>query len=118
MKEDWVLVSPHRMKRPWSGQTENPTGEDDRPDFDPKNPLCPTVTRPSGAENPEQWPPELGRDPLGPPAGVHHEGVAWYEDDGATVGKVAWEQDGHASGRAPVGALDSAGGDNRGGREE
>ena len=28
MKEEWILVSPHRMKRPWSGQTEKPTGED------------------------------------------------------------------------------------------
>ena len=53
MKEEWVLVSPHRMKRPWSGQTEKPTGEDDRPDFDPKNPLCPTVTRPNGQVNPD-----------------------------------------------------------------
>ena len=53
MKEEWILVSPHRMKRPWSGQTEKPTGEDDRPDFDPKNPLCPTVTRPNGQVNPD-----------------------------------------------------------------
>ena len=53
MKEEWVLVSPHRMKRPWSGQTERPSEEDERPEFDPKNPLCPGVTRPSGQTNPD-----------------------------------------------------------------
>ena len=53
MKEEWVLVSPHRMKRPWSGQTEKPSEEDERPEFDPKNPLCPGVTRPSGQTNPD-----------------------------------------------------------------
>ena len=53
MKEEWVLVSPHRIKRPWSGQTEEPTGEEERPDFDPTNPLCPTATRPNGKVNPD-----------------------------------------------------------------
>ena len=52
MKGDWVLVSPHRMKRPWSGQVERMT-EEERPEFDPTNPLCPGVTRPSGAINPQ-----------------------------------------------------------------
>ena len=47
-----MLVSPHRMKRPWSGQVEKPT-EEERPEFDPKNPLCPGVTRPNGATNPQ-----------------------------------------------------------------
>ena len=43
LKDDWVLVSPHRMLRPWSGQTEdNP--DDDIPN-DPKNPLCPGAIR-------------------------------------------------------------------------
>ena len=47
LKGEWVLVSPHRMKRPWSGQVEKPA-EEDIPDFDPKNPLCPGVTRANG----------------------------------------------------------------------
>ena len=38
MKGEWVLVSPHRMKRPWSGQVEKPE-ETQVPEFDPKNPL-------------------------------------------------------------------------------
>ena len=35
------------MKRPWFGQLEK-VEEDERPEFDPNNPLCPGVTRPSG----------------------------------------------------------------------
>lgn len=52
LRADWVLVSPHRMKRPWSGQVEKVT-EEERPEFDPTNPLCPGVTRPSGLTNPQ-----------------------------------------------------------------
>ncbi|XP_023327661.1 galactose-1-phosphate uridylyltransferase [Eurytemora carolleeae] len=52
LKGDWVLVSPHRMKRPWTGQVEK-LNEQDRPEFDPKNPLCPGVTRPNGDVNPQ-----------------------------------------------------------------
>ncbi len=39
------------MKRPWSGQVERPPQED-IPEFDEKNPLCPGVTRPNGVKNP------------------------------------------------------------------
>jgi UDPglucose--hexose-1-phosphate uridylyltransferase len=31
---DWVLVSPHRTKRPWQGKQETPTPEQ-RPSYDP-----------------------------------------------------------------------------------
>ena len=43
MKGEWILVSPHRMKRPWSGQVEK-IEEVELPEFDPKNPLCPGVS--------------------------------------------------------------------------
>lgn len=43
----WVLVSPHRMQRPWSGQQEKPQ-LNEQPEFDPSNPLCPGVKRPNG----------------------------------------------------------------------
>lgn len=43
----WILVSPHRLLRPWSGQSEAPT-VDNIPEFDPTNPLCPGTTRPNG----------------------------------------------------------------------
>lgn len=47
MTGQWILVCPHRMQRPWSGQKETPQN-DDLPDFDPTNPLCPGVTRSNG----------------------------------------------------------------------
>ncbi|XP_055375276.1 probable galactose-1-phosphate uridylyltransferase isoform X2 [Condylostylus longicornis] len=48
---EWVLVCPHRMKRPWSGQQELPQ-KNNLPEFDPTNPLCPGVTRGNGEKNP------------------------------------------------------------------
>ncbi|XP_058442691.1 probable galactose-1-phosphate uridylyltransferase isoform X1 [Malaya genurostris] len=47
----WILVSPHRMKRPWSGQEEHPQ-QVELAEFDPKNPLCPGVIRANGVKNP------------------------------------------------------------------
>ncbi len=48
----WVLVSPHRSKRPWQGQEERP---DPRAPlaYDPDCYLCPGNTRISGARNPD-----------------------------------------------------------------
>ncbi|XP_065183648.1 galactose-1-phosphate uridylyltransferase-like [Sycon ciliatum] len=48
----WVLVSPHRLKRPWTGQVEKPE-EEKIPAHDPKNPLCPGASRPNGKVNPD-----------------------------------------------------------------
>lgn len=47
LRGDWILVSPHRMKRPWKGQVEKPQ-EEEIPRWDPKNPLCPRTVRASG----------------------------------------------------------------------
>lgn len=47
LKGEWVLVSPHRMKRPWGGQIETDI-EENLPDYDPDNPLCPGNIRASG----------------------------------------------------------------------
>ncbi|WP_240893955.1 UDP-glucose--hexose-1-phosphate uridylyltransferase [Limisphaera ngatamarikiensis] len=47
----WVLVSPHRTRRPWLGQTEKPPAEE-RPAYDPHCYLCPGNRRASGAVNP------------------------------------------------------------------
>ncbi|MCL4130019.1 UNVERIFIED_CONTAM: hypothetical protein GTU68_038124 [Idotea baltica] len=52
LKNEWILVSPHRMKRPWSGQVEKQL-EDAIPQHDPSNPLCPRATRPNGMVNPD-----------------------------------------------------------------
>jgi UDPglucose--hexose-1-phosphate uridylyltransferase len=49
----WVLVSPHRAKRPWQGATEALPG-DSRPEYDPKDFLGPGNVRVSGgATNPQ-----------------------------------------------------------------
>ncbi|RZF44548.1 hypothetical protein LSTR_LSTR016463 [Laodelphax striatellus] len=50
LKGEWILVSPHRMKRPWSGQMESIAAEK-VPEFDPQNPLCPGVKRANGKVN-------------------------------------------------------------------
>lgn len=47
----WVLVSPHRAKRPWQGQVEK-AEEEKRPQYDPKCYLCPGNTRAGGEQNP------------------------------------------------------------------
>ncbi|XP_014114603.1 galactose-1-phosphate uridylyltransferase isoform X2 [Parus major] len=52
LRDDWVLVSAHRVKRPWQGQLEKPPPED-VPRWDPKNPLCPGATRANGEVNPK-----------------------------------------------------------------
>ncbi|GAB2953166.1 UDP-glucose--hexose-1-phosphate uridylyltransferase [Hymenobacter coalescens] len=48
---DWVLVSPHRSKRPWQGQQEKPEVEQ-RPAYDSTCYLCPGNTRAGGIVNP------------------------------------------------------------------
>jgi UDPglucose--hexose-1-phosphate uridylyltransferase len=48
---EWVLVSPHRTRRPWLGQVEKrPPAA--RPEYDPTCYLCPGNERAGGARNP------------------------------------------------------------------
>ena len=47
---EWVLVSPHRMKRPWQGKVEEPALEQ-LPEYDPDCYLCPGNTRAEGKTN-------------------------------------------------------------------
>ncbi|KAF6327574.1 hypothetical protein mRhiFer1_008287 [Rhinolophus ferrumequinum] len=47
LQDEWVLVSAHRMKRPWQGQVE-PSLLKAVPRHDPHNPLCPGATRANG----------------------------------------------------------------------
>lgn len=51
LQDEWVLVSAHRMKRPWQGQVE-PQLLKTVPRHDPLNPLCPGATRANGEVNP------------------------------------------------------------------
>jgi len=48
---EWILVSPHRTKRPWRGQIEKLPLED-KPSYDPDCYLCPGNERAGGARNP------------------------------------------------------------------
>lgn len=48
---EWVLVSPHRTKRPWQGKQEKVVGAQ-RPTHDPNCYLCPGNTRANGEKNP------------------------------------------------------------------
>jgi UDPglucose--hexose-1-phosphate uridylyltransferase len=49
---EWILVSPHRTRRPWKGQEEAPLPED-RPSYDPQCYLCPRNRRANGEMNPD-----------------------------------------------------------------
>ena len=52
LKQEWILVSPHRNKRPWQGRTEA-TQAQAKPPYDPDCYLCPGNTRVGGAVNPD-----------------------------------------------------------------
>lgn len=49
---DWILVSPHRAKRPWQGQVEK-AASDERPKYDPACYLCAGNERAGGKINPD-----------------------------------------------------------------
>ncbi len=49
---EWVLVSPHRAKRPWQGKVEK-LALPIKPTYDEHCYLCPTNSRTSGAVNPD-----------------------------------------------------------------
>ncbi len=49
---DWILVSPHRTKRPWQGKQEAPQATS-RPAHDPKCYLCAGNERAAGERNPD-----------------------------------------------------------------
>ena len=50
LTREHVLISPHRTKRPWQGQTEAPQPTN-LPQYDPKCYLCPGNERAGGARN-------------------------------------------------------------------
>lgn len=51
LTREWVLVSPHRAKRPWLGQVER-TPAENLPTYDPACYLCPGNERAGGVRNP------------------------------------------------------------------
>lgn len=52
LKDEWVLISPHRLQRPWQGQEEESSLAENIPKHDSTNPLCPGVIRSSGIYTP------------------------------------------------------------------
>jgi UDPglucose--hexose-1-phosphate uridylyltransferase len=52
LTREWVLVSPHRTKRPWLGKVEKPAPTN-LPAYDPACYLCPGNERADGARNPK-----------------------------------------------------------------
>ncbi len=52
LTQEWILVSPHRTKRPWQGKQED-APIDKRPEYDPACYLCSGNTRAGGAVNPK-----------------------------------------------------------------
>lgn len=52
MRGSWLLVSPHRTKRPWQGQQESPS-KITLPEYDPSCYLCPGNKRAQGDVNPK-----------------------------------------------------------------
>jgi UDPglucose--hexose-1-phosphate uridylyltransferase len=52
LTREWVLVSPHRAKRPWLGQVEK-TPAENLPPYDPTCYLCPGNERAGGLRNPQ-----------------------------------------------------------------
>lgn len=54
LKDEWIIVSPHRCNRPWSGQTEKePEKTSTVPSIDKSNPLSPGASRGPGKINPD-----------------------------------------------------------------
>ncbi|MEM6473836.1 MAG: galactose-1-phosphate uridylyltransferase, partial [Planctomycetota bacterium] len=51
LTRQWVLVSPHRTKRPWQGKRE--AVAENRPAYDPDCYLCPGNERVGGQRNPD-----------------------------------------------------------------
>jgi UDPglucose--hexose-1-phosphate uridylyltransferase len=52
LTREWVLVSPHRTKRPWQGQVEKVPPQN-QPQYDPTCYLCPGNSRAGGHTNPQ-----------------------------------------------------------------
>jgi UDPglucose--hexose-1-phosphate uridylyltransferase len=52
LTREWLLVSPHRTKRPWQGQTEQ-IAEKEQITYDPSCYLCPGNVRSGGVVNPD-----------------------------------------------------------------
>lgn len=81
---EWILVSPHRMKRPWQGKVEA-VAPDNRPQYDPTCYLCPGNHRADGSVNPPYEGPYAFVNDFSALLADTPEGV--YEEDGLLSAK-------------------------------
>ena len=81
---EWVLVSPHRNRRPWQGKQEEVT-PDTRPEYDPGCYLCPGNTRAGGEINPNYTEPYSFQNDF---AALFPEGERGLESDGLLVAQT------------------------------
>ena len=77
---DWVLVSPHRAKRPWQGAEETVSREE-KPLYDEKCYLCPGNERMGGALNPAYTGPYVFKNDFAALLGPEGEGAPTERGD-------------------------------------
>jgi UDPglucose--hexose-1-phosphate uridylyltransferase len=85
---EWVLVSPHRAKRPWQGQKET-VANNERPEYDPECYLCPGNVRANGEVNPKYLSSFVFENDF---AALKHEEIEFEESNEATFFKVKPER--------------------------
>ena len=85
---EWVLVSPHRAKRPWQGQNEI-LANDERPEYDPTCYLCPGNVRANGEENAKYLSSFVFENDF---AALKKEEIEYKENSDATFFKVKPER--------------------------
>jgi UDPglucose--hexose-1-phosphate uridylyltransferase len=85
---EWVLVSPHRSKRPWQGQKESISGAQ-LPEYDPECYLCPGNVRANGEVNPAYDSCYVFENDF---AALKQEPIAFEEDNAPTFFKAKPER--------------------------
>ena len=89
LRDEWVLVSPHRNERPWKGEVSPPPSAE-RPTYDPGCYLCPGNERAGGPINPDYtgtWAfdndyPALLRESIETPAETANPLLRWSHQSG------------------------------------
>lgn len=86
--DEWVLVSPHRAKRPWQGQNEIISTEK-RPEYDRECYLCPGNVRANGVKNPDYSDSYVFENDF---AAMKQEEIAFEEDQNTSFFKAKPER--------------------------
>ena len=97
LTQEWVLVSPHRAKRPWQGQEEEVIN-DVRPTYDPNCYLCAGNTRANGEVNPDYQDVFIFNNDFAAlqeksPMGTVREGLLWAEGERGVCRVICFSPD-------------------------